>query len=85
MHFVYLLLSEQTSSSYVGGPVTPDAGQTLLVYAPAFHGCHSLIMQACKYAALRQAWTVTLDCVTQRLLDHVRDSLSPDFWGIPEL
>lgn len=65
MHFIYLL--------------TPTAGQTHLVYA--FHGCHSLVMQACKYAALRQAWTVTLDHVIQRLLDHVRDSLSLQISG----
>lgn len=38
-------------------------------------------MQACKYAALRQAWTVTVDGVIQRLLDHVRGSVSLQISG----
>lgn len=65
-----------SDAPFISGTVTPTAGQTHLVYAPVFHGCHSVLMQACKYAALRQAWTVTLDRVIQRLLDHVRNSLS---------
>lgn len=91
MHFIYLRSSEQTSLSYISEPITPDCQgeKKRFVCAPTSHGCRSVVMQACKYVALRWAWAVMLDDVIQRILEYVISSLSlslsPDFWGIPEL
>lgn len=51
-------------------------GKKRFVCAPTSHGCRSVVMQACKYVALRWAWAVMLDDVIQRLLEYVISSLS---------